>query len=371
MKAPAPSRLLARLDASLAKARRPVDVACLRAERAGYLARLGHFDEARAVISSVHAQFDPHSHAAVSAWLCLAEGWMLHFGSLSGGARDRIKRAEALSGAAGLTQLQALSSAWLAHLDYCDDQVEDMIRHLLLAFKLAAPDNHGARARASLVVGLAYHYVRRLDRAQPWYARAREHATTDGDETTLSALNFNLTSMRAHHAAEAAVFGGADAQEEARHAMASSQSTGNFDQWIGTQALDALVPMQRAALASVQGQYGEALSLYERHFDDVQKQGLARLNGVHLADMAWCRWHLGDSSGSQRDAQACAASLGPGMHVDDLAMSHARLGMVFKLLGNEEAAVHHASRGRELWNQHQQLRRKLLQQLEEAQLRPH
>ena len=77
MKAPQ-SRLLARLDGALARTRHPVEAACLRAERAGFLARLGHLDAARAAAQALHAQFDTQPHAAVSSWLCLVDGWVLH-----------------------------------------------------------------------------------------------------------------------------------------------------------------------------------------------------------------------------------------------------------------------------------------------------
>jgi hypothetical protein len=40
------SRLLARLDAAIPAASSPVEAACLQAERAGLLARLGRFNEA-------------------------------------------------------------------------------------------------------------------------------------------------------------------------------------------------------------------------------------------------------------------------------------------------------------------------------------
>jgi hypothetical protein len=363
------SRLLARLDAALARSRHPVEAACLRAERAGFLARLGHFDEARAVLGSLHAQFDPQPQAAVSAWLCMAEGWMLHFGSLSSGARDKMKRAQALSAAAGLVPLQALSSAWLAHMDYLADDADEMLRNLALALKLAAPDHHSARARACMVVALSYDFGERLDRAQLWYVRAREHANADGDETTLSALNYNITGHRAHHAVQAAMFGG-DAQDQARQALAGAEATGNFDAWVGTLSLDALVPMQRAALASVQRQYGEALALYEKHFDAAGRQGLARLAAKHLADMAWCRWHLGDTAGARRDAQAAVDSMAATTQADDRAVAHARLAALFKLLDDEAAAARHAALGRDEWAAHRRFQAAWVDALEAAQLHP-
>jgi tetratricopeptide (TPR) repeat protein len=362
VKAPPASRLLAKLDAALAHA-------CLRAERAGFLARLGHFDEARAVIASLHAQFDARPQPAISVWLAMAEGWMLHFGSLSEGARDKFKRAQAMSLATGLLPLQALSSAWVAHLDYLADDIADMVRNVSLALKLAAPDHHGARARACMVVALGYAFAEREDRAQPWYVRAREHATADGDETTLSAINYNLCSQRAHRAMQAALFGG-EAMEQVRQATVGAQATDNFDAWIGATSLDALVPMHRAGLASIQGQYAQALSLYEKHLDDSRRQGLSRLAPTYLADMAWCRWHLGDGAGALRDAQDAAGAIDPSIHADDRAMAHARLASVFKLLDDTAAAAFHSARGQEGWAAHRALQKSVVDALEAAALRP-
>jgi tetratricopeptide (TPR) repeat protein len=368
MNARAPhSRLLARLDTAIAKTRNPIDAACLRAERAGFLARHGHFDEARAELDALHAQFDRHPNPAVSAWLCIAEGWHLHFSSLSSAARDKMKRAQALSAAAGLTQLHALSSAWLAHMDYSVNDIESLVRNVSLALRLASPDNHPARARACMVVAVAYDFAERLDRAQPWYARAREHAVADGDETTQSALNYNISAHRVHHAMQAAVFGG-DVQDQARYALAGAECAGNFDEWVGTTSLHALLPMQRACIASVQGQHAEALALYEKHLADAQKQGLDRLTSNYLADMAWCRWHLGDRAGASSDARAAADAIDASMHIDDQATAHGRLGQLFKLLGEEEAALHHGARGRDCWAEHRLVQEKVAGLLDAAQL---
>jgi hypothetical protein len=168
------SRLLARLDAALAKSRHPIESACLRAERAGFLARHGHFEEAQAEFNALHALFDHQPNPSVSAWLCIAEGWLLHFSSLSAAARDKMKRAQALSAATKMTRLHALSSAWLAQMDYTVNDIDSLVRNVSLALQLAAPDEHAARARASMVVAISYDFAERLDRAQPWYARARE-----------------------------------------------------------------------------------------------------------------------------------------------------------------------------------------------------
>lgn len=363
------SRLLTRLDAALAKTRHPIESACLRAERAGFLARHGHFDEAQAEFDALHSLFDRQPVPAVSAWLCIAEGWLLHFSSLSAAARDKMKRAQALSAAVNMTHLHALSSAWLAQMDYTANDIDSLVRNVSLSLRLAAPDNHAARARACMVVALTYDFVERLDRAQPWYARAREHAVADGDETTQSALNYNISAQRVHHAMQAAVFGG-DALEQARYALAGAECAGNFDEWVGTASLNALLPMQRACIASIQGQYADALGLYQRYLADAQRQGLDRLTSNYVADMAWCRWHLGDRAGALRDAQTAAAAIDASMHLDDRATAHGRLGLLFRLFDEEAAAAHHSAQGRDCWAEHRKHQAMVLQAMEAAALTP-
>lgn len=363
------SRLLSRIDAALARTRHPVEGACLRAERAGFLARLGHFERAKADIAALHAQFDANPHPAVSAWLALTEGWLLHYTNLSEGARDKMKRAQALSAAAGLLPVHALSSAWLAQMDYQADDIGEMLRNVSLALKNAGPGEHGARSRACMVIALGYHFCERMDLAQPWYARAREHATQDGDETTLSALNYNISSHRAHQALQAAVFGG-DALGDARQATVGYESSLNLDEWIGAQSLHAVVPVQRASLASVQGQYAQAIALYDRHMDDARQQGLARMAPVWLADMAWCRWHVDDTAGARCAAQDAASAIDDSMHLDDRATAHGRLAQVWRLLGEQASADLHATQASEHRERHRDLQRKMLEQMADAQLNP-
>lgn len=365
------SQRLDRLDAALAHSRNPVEAACLRAERAGFLARQGHAAEAQAELDLLRAQFDHERHPAVSAWLCMAEGWQLYCAGQSNAGRDKMKRAQALSAAAGLVGLQALSLAWLAHLDYAAHDMTGLVRQVSLSLRLAAADHHGARGRACMVVAMAYHYAERLDRAQPWYARAREHAMADGDEITQSALNYNIAAYRVHHAMQAAVFGtgdAQDAQQQARHALAGADCTSNFDEWKGTLSLYAQVLMQRACIASIQGHHAEALALYEKHLADAQQQGLGRLTANYVADIAWCRWHLGDAAGARRDAQVAAGGIGDAMDVDDRATAHGRLAQVFGLLGDERAASMHLALGSDQWAAHRRVQAALCDSLEAARL---
>lgn len=360
-----PSRLLGRLDAALAATRQPVAMACLRAERAGHMARQGRIADAREEIQAVHALFDRQPHVEVSTWLAVAEGFLAYFTNLSDTARDKFQRAHALSRASGLAHLQALSAAWLAHMAYTRFDLPAMGAHLTEALDTSIPGQNNARARACLVAGTAYHYAERLDLAQTWYAKARVAAALDGDEATLSALAHNMAWHRGNHAMQAAVFGG-DAGDQARHAQAGAEASGNFDQWMGTSSLDALVPMLCAVVASAQGRHADALALYDKHLDDAQRQGLGRMRSNFLVDMAWCHWHVGQADVAQRLADEGVAALDVGMHVDDRAVAHGRLAQLRGLMGQTEVAAQHAQLARADWSAHQALQRKVIDALDRA-----
>ncbi len=347
-----PSRLQVRLDEAIARAVHPVEQACLRAERAGHLAQRGQFDAAQAEIDSLHTLFDRNPHPAVSSWLSLAEGFVAFFGSVSATARDKIKRAHALSGASRLPRIQALCAAWLAHTDYVALDFQAMAAHLQQAFELAASDHHAARARACLTMGTALHFAERLDLAQPWYVRAREHASTAGDEVMLIGLGSNMAWHHGMHALQASIFGGPLA-EHARHAMAGALSVNNLDRWSGTTSLDSWAPMLRALTYSVQGEAASALALYQSHLGDARNQGMGRLSPVFLADLAWCHWRVGDTEGARLQAQAALTSLDASTFADDCAAAHGRLAQVFRALEQDDHACIHEAKAKEHWAAHQ------------------
>ena len=285
MKPPA-SPMMARLDAALAASRHPVDAACVRAERAGLLARQGSLDEAHAELQILRRDFAQRPEAVVTVWVCIVEAWIEQYSGRPAVGRDKMRRAQALSAAARLKPLQALSAAWLAHLGYMQDDFDDMAKYLTLALQLAAADHHAARARAALVAASGYHWANRLDLAQPWYTRAREHAVADADEALLSIVTFMMACHRCNHASRASIFGGINSAE-AHRAQAWLDASFNFDQWVGGAAQDSFVCTLRAQLYSAEQQHAQALALYEMHLHHAEQQGLAHMRAVHLADQAW------------------------------------------------------------------------------------
>jgi ATP/maltotriose-dependent transcriptional regulator MalT len=336
------SRLLARLDAAIARTRDPVQLACLRAERAGFLGRHGQVELARGQIQEIQRQFARQPHVAVSAWIALAEGQVEQYLNLgSATAHDRLKRAYALSAAGGLQPLHALSAAWLGHAHYLQDDYERMATLCAEALRLAAPDHHAARWRAALTTAVAYHYAGRLDLAQPWYNAARGHALDDGDEVALSAVLYNQAGLRADHARQSAAFGSAGGSD-AVHAAMGVDSAGNLDAGLGIQSLDWLVPLLRAQLLVLEGRFGAALALIDEHGQRLQPGWRERMHGGLLAERAWCLLQLGREDEAREETTVAAEQLQAGAsEVDDRALAHARLAQLYGHFGDAEAAAAH------------------------------
>jgi hypothetical protein len=315
-------------------------------------------------LSALQAQFERQPHPAVSAWLCLAEGWVALQGSADALAHDRFKRAHALSAAAGLTTLQALSAAWLAQLDHAHRQVDSMARHILEALRLAGPTDHGARARASLVAAQAYEFAERADLAQPWYGRARDQAQLDGDDQTLGTLIHDMAWYSARHTLQNAIFGG-DAGEPARHALARAEAAENFDAWAGGTP-HPRVPLLRALIASVQGDFAQALEHHDRQRADGERQGLGHPAADVLAERAWCRWHAGDADAAALDADAALAHLGSPLHDDTLAVAHGRLAQLFGLMKRHEAGAAQRRIADAAWARHRREQQHVVEALDLA-----
>lgn len=343
------SRLLKQLDAAIEAAGHPVKADCLRAERAGVLARLGRFDEARRTLTALQQQYALQPSMAVSAWVSLAEGLMAHYGKLGAAeASDKIHRAYAMSGAARELTLNALACAWLAHLDYVRHDFASMARRVAETRRLADAGHHAAQSRLSLVVAQAYHYAGRYERAQPWYALARQHGTAAGDDAMLAALMANMAWLNASQARQNVLSGPGEAQAT-RQAMLGAESSQNFDALVGTAALDALAPVMRAQLLSLQGRHAEALRLYEQHLDGALAQGAAHMANWLRADQAWCRMQLKQADLAQVDVQAAEAANHEECDLDDRAATHSRLAQVYAALGQIEMARQHSQQAEAAW----------------------
>ena len=264
-----PSRLELRLEASIREAIDPVEADVLRAELAALYAREGRLAEAREALVSLKERHAAQPQAATAASVGFAAALVDYYSDLDVEVRGKLQQARALAASAGRRPLQALCAAWLALLDFVHNDATALGRDLVLAFTLATPDHHAARSRASMAAAMAYHHAGRFDLAQPWYARARRHATEEGDTATISALMHNMAALRASQASQAAVLGprARDSDADTLYALIGAQSSGYFDDGIGRSALPVLHGVLRAQMFALQDRPREALAIYHAHLD--------------------------------------------------------------------------------------------------------
>lgn len=365
------SRLLAKLDAAIAAAPNPIEAKCLRAERAGLLARQGQLEAAKAVIDELQAQLAWQPNKPLQAWVALAEGLHGYYSELGRGAQASIEEAYHLAReAGGPKRLQALVAAWLANMAFANDDMPRMATLLRESFAMARPEHHGARARAALVAGYALHFAAHSARAQPWYEASRRHAIAEGDETHLSALMHNQAWMRASQARLALLFD-ADSADAAHadavaHALMGAESIGHYDAGVGTASLGSLVPMLRAQMLTAQGRWPAALELFENYFDAALADGLTRLAPCLLADRAWCEWHNGHSRKAQALAGAAEQALAQPCDTDDRAMATARLAQVYAALGDAPAVTRHREAAMAHIAAHREQQQRIVTLLDEA-----
>ena len=327
----------------------------LRAELAGLLARQGEIEQARRDVASLRARFRAEPDVGVSAWLSLAEGLIGYHDKLDTGCRDKLLRAYSLSAAARLRPLQALSAAWLALLDYVEHDGDAMEQRLRQALALSTPEDHGARARACLVAAQGYHWGGRMDRAQPWYHHARQHALAEGDEAMMSAILFNRFAIEVNLQRETeaqAVVGlreplsPEDLARQSADAARGAESTERFDRMVGTSSLSLLHPLMQAQLLTIQGRADEALALFSVHFEAGLAQGLQGRAALLLADMARCEALRGQGGRALERAGEAELGLAALDDPDDRAAARCRLIQVYQDCGDEVArqrgASHHS-----------------------------
>lgn len=344
------SRLLGALDARIAKSRDPIEGACLRAERAALFARQGRLEAARTELDALRAGFDSRPHALLGAWLNVAEGLIEYFGHLDPAARAKFARALALSSAFDAAHVQALSAAWLAHMDYVLQRFEPMVRSLAIARREHVAEFNDARSRASLVTAQAYHWADRLDLALPWYARARRYAAEDGDEPTLSALMHNMAWLNAVNARRDAVCG--QGGGKLQQLLLGVDSTGNFDRRIGSKALASLVPVLRAHVLSLLERPDQALHLFDAHFASALDEGLARSRCATLAEIAWCRIQAGDAQRALAEAADAETQIDACELSEDRGAGHGRLAQIYAHVGATQRAAEHRARADAAWRAH-------------------
>lgn len=333
--------LLDRLDRDIAHSRLPREIPHLRAERAVLLARLGDFERARQDLAFLRGLPDSATNPVLGAWMWLGEGVLDYFESMNQRARDRVQRARALAVSAKSHRLIALTSAWCAHFDYGVGEFASMAQNLADAFRASAFDNHSALTRACVLVAVSYHFTGAEDLAQPWYARARNHATREGDGVSLSSIAYNLAALRIANTRVLEHFGVLD-KVLAKRALLGVESSAQLDLTVHARALAPVSSIQRAQILCVLEQFSDALAIFDQHYDEAIAQGMARDEAQLQADRAWCLYRLGRGDEARDMVRSAAAAITWSTERDGKAVAHAQLARTCAALGLAEDAKTHA-----------------------------
>lgn len=337
------SRLIARLDQEIIACRDPLVRECLKAERAGALARHGMLSEARFALNGLKGQLQRLRKTRLAAWVALVEGLIHHFDSLAPEAALKFERCCKLAQEAGDEPLQAQALAWLATGSFNASQIEAMIEQLSLAVQLAPRQLHAAWARIGLVLGDAYRFAGDDMRSQYWYNRARHAVGQEGDSSMMSAFLHNISAMRSASIGLDDAFGQADVVLAGR-ALKEAESAGNYDGGANSAALGAMVPVVRAQLLVVLERFEEALALYDAYLSKASAEGMAHREARFLADRAWCLARLGHADAAWLAVQEAQEATTALLDVDDLAAVHGRLARTCAALERTDAARQHQAR---------------------------
>lgn len=351
------SPYLERIDALLntASARRERDY--LLAKRAGYLARVGEFQEAAAILASLRKTGDVYDDPKLSTFLTLADGLAGFYQDQIDLALDRFSRANALSKAAGLKDLVALSSSWLGHLSFGRFDFDRLTLQVSEAFSFVSGDDHECLARLCLVVAQSVHLAAGQASANVWYGRAHSHAIEVGDKATLSSIMYNRTAMRIVNCRQMLLSAGVNANEEAALTVSSAESTNNFDQLVGVVSLGDFTPILRAQTYSLARRFQEAEQLYSLGLSVKPNKAQARSHCWLLADRSYCLMQLGSVERAVNVAEAAIEAISSEVQVDDLGAAHARLADVFSACADMPRSEFHRDESVRAWEAFSQLQK--------------
>ncbi len=252
------SQILLRIEDELSAETDVVGRARLLSRKAGYLARIGRFDDAKRIVGGLREVFGDGRSGRATCWIMLTEGLIHHFEDLSPVAHDRISRARLLSSAIGDTELVALSSAWKAHVEFERSTFDEMIASLRIAVNTARESDHAAQTRMSMVLCDSFLICGQRELAQRWFLRGRDHALLEGDQASIDALLYNraafgLARMRALNCLSPVL------PEQLSLMRSEIDSARNLQTLTGVGALKHVVYVCDARLMILEGKFEEAI----------------------------------------------------------------------------------------------------------------
>ncbi len=252
------SRFLTRLDMEWKLQTNDFSRAEIRARQAGYFARIGNFDQAMAIVAELRKQFGDGHSGRVTIWIMISEALIHHYNNLDLIALDRVMRAQFLSHLMQDSQLDAIASAWRAHIEFDHSKFNEMFVSLCRAIRAADENNTDALSRVSNVVCKAALLCGESSLAKSQFLLGREYALRDGDQAGVEALQHNKAAFRLSRIRSSRCFGDIDVAEikETRVEIETAKSLQNLT---GISALSSYIELCQARLLLVEGRFKDAI----------------------------------------------------------------------------------------------------------------
>lgn len=284
MTSPLVRRLLERIETT----QDPEFRACIMAELGCYWARVGEFERAEVLRSELRRLFGDGRSVRVSILIMCIEALTAYFRELSPQARDRMARAALLSTAARDSNLIALTSAWMAHIDFNLNRFESMVTAINSCLSHIGQGDESAECRVSLVLGDAFLFAGATSASNIWYQRARAAAERSGDQAAIGALTYNRAALHVS-AARLQNVGHPLAATDISLLHVEVQSAINYQAIAQLRSLDHLLQSARVGVMILQGHFTEALPVLRTVLGSPEVPHNSAQRTLLQADMALSR----------------------------------------------------------------------------------
>ena len=291
---PLETRLLQKIESSADPEARAVSLA----ELGSYWARTGEFERSEGARQELRREFGDGHSLHVSILIMLLEAHLLYFRELSPNARDRLARASLLSKAANARDLVALTSSWMAHLEFNQARHDAMVDQITLAIDSLAPENVAAECRIALVLGDCFLYVGNRQVSQSWYERARRAANILGDHAAIGALTYNRAALRVARTRVESILGG-NAEPDVVQLRLDVESAINYQRVARLISLEHLLSTAKIGVLLLASDFESALNSISELLSSAQVPPDSAQELMLRADKALALGQLGYIDGSR------------------------------------------------------------------------
>jgi hypothetical protein len=288
------SELIGRMDRAIAECPDGIGRSELLARKACYLARVGAFVDAQAIVAALRRHMGVPGYERIGIWVILCEGILDFYSNITDQARDRVMRAQKLSLAFNDPILIPIASAWRAFMEFEWSNFTQMSEATRLTLDFASEDDHDSRARIATTLGYAFILAGDLIASKRWFDIAHHHAVAAGDRATIEALMYNRASFGLSNLRVQSCFGLIADADVSRNRL-ELQSAANFHQLIRFESFRQLIDLCNARSLTLAGSYAEAAECLAR-----LSQGgpFAKSNfsdDLISIEIAYCLWKSGQS----------------------------------------------------------------------------